>query len=51
MVWKNVRKNVRGRDKQVEIQHWMEENKCDVCAINETGLNGSEYMEVRHGDS
>ena len=24
----------------------MKKNECDVCAINETGLNGNEYVEV-----
>ena len=24
----------------------MQRNDCDVCAINETALNGSEYVEV-----
>ena len=23
---------------------WIQKNDCDVCAINETGLNGSEYV-------
>ena len=24
----------------------MKKNECDICAINETGLNGNEYVEV-----
>ena len=29
-----------------EIGSVDEENECDVCAINETRLNGNEYVEV-----
>ena len=29
-----------------ELEVWMKKNECDVCAINETGLNGNEYVEV-----
>ena len=45
VVWKNVRK-IRTREKQIDLDDWMQKNDCDVCAINETGLNGSEYVEV-----
>ena len=45
LVWKNVRK-IRTREKQMELEVWMKKNECDVCAINETGLNGDEYVEV-----
>ena len=30
---------------------WIERSKCDVCAVNETGLTGGEYMEVSDGYS
>ena len=30
----------------MELEVWMKKNECDVCAINETGLNGDEYVEV-----
>ena len=30
----------------MELEVWMKKNECDVCAINETGLNGNEYVEV-----
>ena len=30
----------------MELDDWMQKNDCGVCAINETGLNGSEYLEV-----
>ena len=40
LVWKNVRKILR-REKQMELEMWMKKNECDVCAINETGLNGN----------
>ena len=30
----------------MELDDWMQKNDSDVCAINETGLNGSEYVEV-----
>ena len=30
----------------MELDDWMQKNDCDVCAINETGLNRSEYVEV-----
>ena len=43
LVLKNVR---RTREKQTELEVWMKKNECDVCAINETGLNGDEYVEV-----
>ena len=45
LVWKNVRK-IRTREKQMELEVWMKKIECDVCAINETGLNGNEYVEV-----
>ena len=45
LVCKNVRK-IRTREKQIELEVWMKTNECDVCAINETGLNGNEYVEV-----
>ena len=45
VVWKNVRK-IRTREKQMELEEWMKKADCDVCAINETGLNGNEYVEV-----
>ena len=38
LVWKNVRK-IHTREKQMELEVWMKKNECDVCAINETGLN------------
>ena len=30
----------------MELEEWMKKSDCDVCAINETGLNGNEYVEV-----
>ena len=45
IVWKNVRK-IRMREKQLELEEWMSMYDCDICAINETGLNGDEYVEV-----
>ena len=30
----------------MELEMWMKKNECDVCAINETGLNENEYVEV-----
>ena len=45
LVWKNVRK-IRTREKHMELEVWMKKNEYDVCAINETGLNGTEYVEV-----
>ena len=49
VVWKNVRK-IRTREKQMELEEWMKKSVCDVCAINETGLNGNEYEEVGDED-
>ena len=46
IVWKNVRKNIRTRTKQCEIENWMMNNQCDVCAVNETGLNGDADVEL-----
>ena len=45
VVWKNLRK-IRTREKQMELEEWMKKSDCDVCAINKTGLNGNEYVEV-----
>ena len=45
LVWKNVRK-IRTRENQMELEVWMKKNECDVCVINETGLNVNEYVEV-----
>ena len=45
VVWKNVRK-IRTREKQMELDDLMQNNDCDVCAINETGLNGNGNVEV-----
>ena len=25
---------------------WIERSNCDICAVNETGLTGVEYMEL-----
>ena len=30
---------------------WIERSNCDMCAVNETGLTGEEYMEVNDGYS
>ena len=30
----------------MELEEWMKKSDCDVSAINETGLNGNEYVEV-----
>ena len=43
--WKNAMK-IRMREKQLELEEWMSVYDCDMCAINETGLNGDEYVEV-----
>ena len=48
VVWKNVRK-MRSRESRSEIMDWIERSNCDICAVNETGLNGEEYMEVSDG--
>ena len=45
VVWNNVKK-IRTREKHMELDDWMQKNNCDVCAINETRLNRSEYVEV-----
>ena len=45
VVWKNVRE-IRTREKQMELDDWVQKNDCDVFSINETGLNESEYAEV-----
>ena len=44
LVWKNVRK-IRTREKQMELEVCMKKNECDVCAINETGVN-KHYVEM-----
>ena len=43
VVLKNVRK-MRSRERQSEIMDWIERSNCDICAVNETGLTGEEYM-------
>ena len=50
VVWKNVRK-MRPRERQSEKMDWIERSKCDICAVNETGLTEEEYMEVSDGYS
>ena len=50
VVWQNVI-NMRSIDRQSEILDWIERNNCHVCALNETGLTGEEYMEVSDGYS
>ena len=45
VVWKNVRK-MRSRERHSEIMDWIERSNCDICAVNETGLTGEEYMEA-----
>ena len=50
VVWKNVRM-MRSRERQSEIMDWIERSNCDICAVNETGLTGEEYMEVSDGYS
>ena len=50
VVWKNIRK-MRSRERQSEIMDWIEISNCDVCAVNEIGLTGEEYMEVSDGYS
>ena len=50
VVWKNVRK-MRSRERQSEIMDWIERSNSDICAVNETGLSGEEYMEVSDGYS
>ena len=48
VVWKNVRK-MRSIERQSEIMDWIERSNCDICAVNETGLTGEEYVEVSDG--
>ena len=51
VVWNNVRK-IRTKEKQMELDDWMQKNDCDVCAINETGLMGVnmlKYVTGTHG--
>ena len=31
----------------MELEEWMKKSDCDVCAINENGLNGNEYKWIR----
>ena len=50
VVWKNVRK-MRSREMQSEIMDWSERSNRDICAVNETGLTGEDYMEVSDGYS
>ena len=45
VVWKNVR-YMRSTERQSEIMDWIERSNCDICAVNETGITGEEYMEV-----
>ena len=45
IVWNDERK-IRMREKQLELEDWMRMYGCDICAINETGLNGDEYVKV-----
>ena len=40
VLWKNVKK-ICTREKQMELEEWMKKSDCDVCAINETRLNGN----------
>ena len=37
---------MRSRERQSEIIDWIEKSNCDICAVNETGLTGEEYMKV-----
>ena len=48
VVWNNVRK-IRSRERQSDIMDWIKRSNCDICAVNETGLTGEEYMEVSDG--
>ena len=48
IVWNNLRK-MRTRERQSEIMDWIEKSNCDVCAVNENGLTGEEYIEVSDG--
>ena len=48
--WNNVR-NMRSRERQSEIMDWIERSNCDICAVNDTGLTGEEYIEVNDGYS
>ena len=41
----NLRK-IRTKEKQMTLEEWIKKSDCDVYAINETGLNGSEYVVV-----
>ena len=31
----------------MELEEWMKKNECDICAINETGLNGNVSDEYK----
>ena len=50
VVWNNVRE-MRSRERSSEIMDWIESSNCGICAVNETGLTGEEYMEVSDGYS
>ena len=50
VVWNNVKKK-KSRDRQSEIMDWIEISNYDICAVNETGMTGEEYMEVSDGYS
>ena len=45
LVFKNVRK-VKSMKKQKELMKGVVETKIDICAVNETGLVGDEYIET-----
>ena len=45
VVWMNVGK-MRSRERHSELMDWIERSNCDICAVNEIGLTGKEYMKV-----
>ena len=40
---------MRSRERESEIMDLIERSNCYVCAINETGHTGEEYIEVSDG--
>ena len=34
------------KNKIIIMEEWMRMDDCDMCAINETGLNGDSYRDV-----
>ena len=45
IVFKNVRK-IKSMRKQKELVRGVMEKRIEICAVNETGLVGEEYVEM-----